>query len=30
MAYLDNAGLSYVWSKLKALLGTKVDKEAGK
>lgn len=30
MGYLDNAGLSYVWSKLKALLGTKVDKEAGK
>lgn len=30
MSYLDNNGLSYFWSKLKALLGGKVDTVSGK
>lgn len=28
MSYLDNSGLSYFWSKLKALLAGKMDKDA--
>lgn len=28
MSYLDNGGLSYFWSKLKALLAGKMDKDA--
>ena len=28
MSYLDNSGLSYFWSKLKALLAGKMDKNA--
>ena len=30
MAYLDNDGLLYLWTKLKALFANKVDKVDGK